>query len=156
VHAVRSSPNQQVISMASSSRSYLESQIPDHPVLMIYENCMLPLSTTLLSHTRVSSRYHVLCPHTARVTHLALCVAVILGVRPVIALPSFLWRRRLENLHFTIRTAKLGPTALSKVGFKIRQEGEMGMTSSRTMHDAKRAEGSTWMQETKFSDWSGE
>jgi hypothetical protein len=85
-----------------------------------------------------------------------LCVAVILGVRPVIALPSFLWRRRLENLHFTIRTAKLGPTALSKVGFKIRQEGEMGMTSSRTMHDAKRAEGSTWMQETKFSDWSGE
>jgi hypothetical protein len=48
--------SQQVISMASSSRSYLESKIPDHPVLKDCENGtnMLPLSTTLLSHTRVS------------------------------------------------------------------------------------------------------
>jgi hypothetical protein len=95
--------SQQVISMASSSRSYLESKIPDHPVLKDCENGtnMLPVS-----------RYHVPCPYAVWARYISAFVRCRNSGSASSSSNHLITVIVVENetgdLHFTIRTASSG------------------------------------------------
>lgn len=137
--------------MASSSRSYLKPNIPELPVLTHYESAMLPLSTMLPSYlpptSCVSTPAHFARTQMARHLCISASLSIVRARRPANPSSSLLWRRRrwrhwLDWISTPSRFAlpKLGPTALSEVGFKIRQRGMCvyDQTAGDTRREARR------------------